>query len=102
MKRFLGNCRGFAAGPFLLEVANMPRSACRARGLRNADGARNIAAHAIRGPRAAMTRKPLLLAALLLGLVSAAFAQRNEQRGGHQQQAGPRPALFETLVRCRA
>ena len=49
-----------------------------------------------------MTRKPLLLAALLLGLVSAAYAQRGEQRGGRQPVARQQPAPFEALVRCRA
>jgi hypothetical protein len=43
-----------------------------------------------------MTRKPLLLAALLLGLMSPAFAQR----GDHRQER--RPESFEALVHCRA
>ena len=43
-----------------------------------------------------MTRKPLLLAALLLGLMSPAFAQRGE----HRQER--RPEAFEALVHCRA
>ena len=50
-----------------------------------------------------MTRKLLLLAALLLGLASPALAQRGDhreaQRGDHRQ--GQRPELFEALVRCR-
>jgi hypothetical protein len=46
-----------------------------------------------------MSRTPLLLAALLLGLVSAASAQRGEHRPERRQQ---QPALFEALVRCRA
>lgn len=50
-----------------------------------------------------MTRKPLLLsAALLLGLVATASAQRAGQRGDQPRQAQARPALFEVLVRCRA
>ena len=49
-----------------------------------------------------MTRKPILLVALLLGLVSAAYAQRGEQRGGGQAEARPQPALFQAMVRCRA
>ncbi|HEV2818479.1 MAG TPA: hypothetical protein VGW40_14800 [Allosphingosinicella sp.] len=47
-----------------------------------------------------MTRKPLLLAALLLGLVSAAFAQRADRREQRRQQE--QPELFQALVRCRA
>jgi hypothetical protein len=43
-----------------------------------------------------MTRTPLLLAALLIGLTSPAFAQR----GGHGQER--RPETFEALVHCRA
>lgn len=46
-----------------------------------------------------MTRKPLLFAALLLGLMTAAYAQRGEQREQRKQE---RPELFEALVRCRA
>lgn len=42
-----------------------------------------------------MTRTPLLIATLLLGLAAPAFAQR----GGHQQQR--RPETFEALVHCR-
>ena len=44
-----------------------------------------------------MTRKPLLLAALLIGLMSPAFAQR----GGHEQ-GQRRPETFEALIHCRA
>jgi hypothetical protein len=58
--------------------------------------------HIVAGPPrkdAAMTRKPLLIAALLLGFVSAAYAQRGEHRDQRRQE---RPALFEALVRCRA
>src|SRR4051812_49171113 len=43
-----------------------------------------------------MTRTPLLLAALLIGLTSPALAQR----GGHEQQR--RPESFEALIHCRA
>src|SRR5689334_2671937 len=43
-----------------------------------------------------MTRTPLLLAVLLIGLVSPAIAQR----GGHEQQR--RPEAFEALVHCRS
>jgi hypothetical protein len=43
-----------------------------------------------------MTRTPLLLAALLIGLMSPALAQR----GGHEQDR--RPETFEALVHCRA
>ena len=43
-----------------------------------------------------MTRKPLLLAALLIGLMSPAFAQR----GDHRQER--RPETFEALVHCRS
>jgi hypothetical protein len=43
-----------------------------------------------------MTFKPILLAALLTGLMSPALAQR----GGRQQER--RPELFEALVHCRA
>jgi len=46
-----------------------------------------------------MTRKPLLFAALLLGLMTAAYAQRGERREQRKQE---QPALFEALVRCRA
>jgi hypothetical protein len=46
-----------------------------------------------------MTRKPVLLAALLLGLMTAAYAQRGNQREQRKQE---QPALFEALVRCRA
>jgi hypothetical protein len=45
-----------------------------------------------------MTRKPILLLALLLGLAAAAHAQR----GGEPAAAQQRPELFEALVRCRA
>jgi hypothetical protein len=58
-------------------------------------GVRNIDLHRI-GKRRSMTRKPLLLAALLLGLALPALAQR----GGHQQER--RPETFEALVHCRA
>jgi hypothetical protein len=51
------------------------------------------------GLDATMTRKPVLLAALLLGLMTAAYAQRGEQREQRKQE---QPALFEALVRCRA
>jgi len=47
-----------------------------------------------------MTRKPILLAALLLGLVTAAYAQRGERREQRRQQE--QPELFQALVRCRA
>jgi hypothetical protein len=43
-----------------------------------------------------MTRKPLLFAALLLGLVAPAFAQHGDQR---QER---RPQTFQALVHCRA
>ena len=43
-----------------------------------------------------MTRKLLLLAALLLGLAAPALAQRGEHR-----QQGQRPEAFEALVHCR-
>ena len=49
-----------------------------------------------------MTRKLLMLVALLFGLVTAAVAQRGDHREARQQQARPQPALFEALVRCRA
>lgn len=48
-----------------------------------------------------MTRKPILLAMLLLGLVSAASAQRGERRDPRRQQQ-EQPELFQALVRCRA
>jgi len=48
-----------------------------------------------------MTRKLLLLAALLLGLASPAFAQRGEHRQRDEHRQG-RPELFEALVRCRS
>ena len=47
-----------------------------------------------------MTRKPLLLAALLLGLVTAASAQRGDRR--EQRRPQEQPELFQALVRCRA
>jgi hypothetical protein len=46
-----------------------------------------------------MTRKPFLLAALLLGLVGTAYAQRGERREPRGQE---QPELFQALVRCRA
>jgi len=48
-----------------------------------------------------MTCKPLLLAALLLGLVTAADAQRGGRREARRQQQ-EQPELFQALVRCRA
>jgi hypothetical protein len=56
--------------------------------------ARNIDAH--RTGNAFMTRRLLLIAALLLGLGSPAFAQRGDRR---QEQ---RPESFEALIHCRA
>lgn len=46
-----------------------------------------------------MTRKPFLLAALLLGLIGTAYAQRGERREQRRQE---QPELFQALVRCRA
>jgi len=48
-----------------------------------------------------MSRKPLLLIAILLGLVSAAYAQSGEP-AAQPRQKQERPELFEALVRCRA
>jgi hypothetical protein len=48
-----------------------------------------------------MPRTPLLLAALSLGLVSAAYAQGGDQAPAAKQTQA-RPELFEALVRCRA
>ncbi|TMJ17462.1 MAG: hypothetical protein E6G92_14200 [Alphaproteobacteria bacterium] len=48
-----------------------------------------------------MSRKPLLLAAVMLGLVSAAYAQGGDPAPQAKQNQA-RPELFEALVRCRA
>jgi hypothetical protein len=46
-----------------------------------------------------MTRKPLLFAALLAALMTAASAQRGDRPAASRPQ---QPALFQALVRCRA
>jgi len=48
-----------------------------------------------------MSRKLLLLVAVLIGAVSAAYAQSGEP-AAQPKQGQERPALFEALVRCRA
>jgi hypothetical protein len=48
-----------------------------------------------------MSRKPLLLVAVMLGLVSAAYAQGGDP-AAQPKQNQERPELFEALVRCRA
>lgn len=48
-----------------------------------------------------MSRKPLLFIAILLGLVSAAYAQGGQTAPAPKQNQ-ERPELFEALVRCRA
>src|SRR6185295_67041 len=70
------------------------------RGLRNAPGVRHSDDGIISDWTCIMTCKPLLLAALLLGLVTAASAQRSERREQRRQQE--QPELFQALVRCRA
>ena len=46
-----------------------------------------------------MTRKPLLFAALLVALMTAASAQRGDRPASRPQA---QPELFQVLVRCRA
>jgi hypothetical protein len=98
MKRIRRNCRDLILPPFFRRVAKLPQWPPGAEGLRNRRAVRHIVARPP-GRDAAMTRKPLLFAALLLGLVSAAYAQRGQHRDQRRQE---RPALFEALVRCRA
>ena len=68
--------------------------------MRNAPAVRHSDAGIISDWTRIMTRKPLLLAALLLGLVTAADAQRGGQR--EQRRQPEQPELFQALVRCRA
>jgi len=68
-------------------------------GLRNAVAVRHSDAGIISDWTLTMTCKPFLLAALLLGLVTAASAQRDRREPRRQQE---QPELFQALVRCRA
>src|SRR4051794_27351486 len=105
MKRIRRNRDGLGVPPFLPGVAKLPQCETPAREACATPAGSAIppfnSRTALGNGTAIMSLKPLLFVAVMLGLVSAAYAQGGDP-APQAKQNHARPELFEALVRCRA